>query len=83
MRRKLTGRQTPILQVNDLVADTAILLQRVGVIEIDEMALDKAVHSVINADKLVSHAAILYMNRRQNGLITFEQLMASLVKEAA
>lgn len=83
MKRKLTGRQTPILQVNDLVADTAILLQRVGVIEIDEMALDKAVHSVIKADDLVGHAATLYMNRRQNGLITFEQLMASLVKEAA
>lgn len=83
MKRKLTGRQTPLLQVNDLVADTAILLQRVGVIEIDEMALDKAVHNTINADYLVTHAATLYMNRGQQGLITFEQLMASLNKEAA
>ena len=83
MKRKLTGRQTPLLQPNDLVSDTAILLQRVGVVQIDEMALDKAVHSTINADYLVIHAATLYMNRRQQGLITFEQLMASLVKEAA
>ena len=83
MKRKLTGRQTPLLQPNDLVSDTAILLQRVGVVQIDEMALDKAIHDVIDAQALVSHAAILYMNRRQNGLITFEQLMLSLVKEAA
>ena len=83
MKRKLTGRATPIQQPNDLLSDTAILLQRVGVIEIDEVALDKAVHNTINADYLVTHAATLYMNRRQQGLITFEQLMASLVKEAA
>ena len=83
MKRKLTGRQTPILQVNDLVADTAILLQRVGVIDICEMALDNAIHAVIDAQALITHAATLYMNRKQNGLITFEQLMLSLVKEAA
>jgi len=83
MKRKLTGRQTPVLQVNDLVADTAILLQRVGVIDICEQALDNAIHAVIEAQDLVTHAAILYMNRKQNGLITFEQLMASLIKEAA
>lgn len=83
MKRKLTGRAAPIQQPNDLVSDTAILLQRVGVIEIDEAALDKAVHSTIKADYLVIHAATLYMNRKQQGLITFEQLMAGFVKEAA
>lgn len=83
MKRKLTGRQTPLLKANDLVTDTAILLQRVGVIQIDEMALSDAVHSKINVGDLVNHAAELYMNRKQSGLITFEQLMASLKSEAA
>ena len=78
MKRKLTGRQTPILQVNDLVADTAILLQRVGVIDICEQALDNAIHAVIDAQALVTHAAQMYVNRRSQGLITFEQLMQSL-----
>lgn len=82
MKRKLTGRQTSIQQPNDLLSDTAILLQRVGVIEIDEMALDKAVHN-INADCLVVHAATLYMNRKQQGLITFGQLLATLQEVAA
>lgn len=83
MKRKLTGRATPIQQSNDLLSDTAILLQRVGVTDICEQALNNAVHVVIDAQALVTHAATLYMNRRQQGLITFEQLMASLVKEAA
>lgn len=83
MRRKLTGRATPIQQSNDLLSDTAILLQRVGVIEIDEMALDKAVHNTINADYLVTHAATLYMNRRQQGLITLENLLGTLQEVAA
>ena len=83
MKRKLTGRATPIQQSNDLLSDTAILLQRVGVTDICEQALDNAVHAVIDAQALVTHAATLYMNRRQQGLIAFEQLMASLAEEAA
>lgn len=82
MRRKLTNRTSPIQQPNDLLSDTAILLQRVGVVEIDEMALDKAVHNM-KADYLVIHAATLYMNRKQQGLITFGQLLATLEREAA
>ena len=76
--KKLKNRQTAITQPVDLIIDTAILLQRVGVIDICEKALDNAIHAVIDAQALVTHAAQMYVNRRSQGLITFEQLMQSL-----
>ncbi len=83
MKKRITNRQTPLSFTVDLVTDTARLLQRVGVVQIDEMALDKAIHGLVEAQYLVTHAAELFMNRKQQGLITLEQLLGTLRSEAA
>ena len=68
---------------SDIVSDTAILLQRVGVTNINEISLLNAVHTTIDAQNLVNHAAELFLSRKQQGLITFDQLIGSLNKAAA
>lgn len=68
---------------SDIVRDTAILLQRVGVINIGEAELLNAIHATIDAQSLVNHAADLFLVRKQQGLITFNDLMRALVREAA
>jgi len=75
-------RQT-IKQTSDIVHDTAILLHQVGVIEIDERALEIAVHEIINAQDLINHAAGLFFNRNRQGLITLNQLLATVQQVAA
>jgi len=70
-------RQT-IKQTSDIVHDTAILLHQVGVIEIDERALEIAVHEIINAQDLLNHAAGLFFNRNRQGLINFNQLLSTI-----
>lgn len=75
-------RQT-IKQSTDIVHDAAILLHQVGVIEIDERALEIAVHEIINAQDLVNHAAGLFFNRNRQGLITLNQLLATVQQAAA
>ena len=67
----------------DIVIDTAILLQRVGVIDIGYEELSCALHKVINVQDMVNHAANLFNNRGQQGLITFEQLLGTLQVVAA
>lgn len=67
----------------DIVIDTAALLQRAGVIDVDYMVLDNAIHKIIDAQDLVNHAATLFNNRKKQGLITLEQLLVALEKEAA
>jgi len=81
MKKRITSRQTPLSFTVDLVTDTARLLQRVGVVQIDEAALDKAIHGFIEAQSLVTHAAELFINRNQQGLITLEQLLGTLKHE--
>jgi H2-forming N5,N10-methylenetetrahydromethanopterin dehydrogenase-like enzyme len=68
---------------SDIVRDTAILLQRVGVVNIGEAELLNTIHTTIDAQSLVNHAADLFLSRKQQGLITFNELMRSLVQEAA
>jgi hypothetical protein len=63
---------------DNLVIDTAKLLQFSGVCQICESALDVAIHSIIKAQELVDFAAELFIRRRKQGLITFEQLMSEL-----
>lgn len=75
-------RQT-IKQSDDIVHDAAILLQQVGVTDIDERALDVAIHQKINVQDLINHAAGLFFNRNRQGLITFKQLLATLEQVAA
>ncbi len=70
-------RQT-IKQSTDIVHDASILLHQVGVIEIDERALEIAVHEIINAQDLINHAAGLFFNRNRQGLITLNQLLATV-----
>ena len=70
-------RQT-IKQSTDIVHDAAILLHQVGVIEIDERALEIAVHEIINAQDLINHAAGLFFNRNRQGLITLNRLLSTL-----
>ena len=62
----------------NLVFDAAKLLQYVGVCQICESALDAAIHSTIKAQDLVNFAAELFIHRKKQGLITFEQLMSEL-----
>lgn len=68
---------------SDVVIDTAVLLQRVGVIEVDYMVLDNAIHKIIDAQDLVNHAATLFNNRKKQGLITLENLLGTLQEVAA
>lgn len=72
-----------INETSDIVKDAAILLQQVGVIEIDEHALDVAIHQTINVQDLINHAAGLFLNRRKQGLITLNQLLATVTEDAA
>lgn len=62
----------------DISSDVAILLAQVGVHEIDERALDVAIHQTIKAQDLLNHAAGLFFNRNRQGLITFNQLLATI-----
>jgi len=62
----------------DITSDVAILLAQVGIHEIDERALDIAIHQTIKAQDLLNHAAGLFFNRNRQGLITFNQLLATL-----
>lgn len=79
MKAKQQKPMTPILEkCVDISSDVAILLQQVGVHEIDEHALDVAIHQTIKAQDLLNHAAGLFINRRKQGLITFNQLLATL-----
>lgn len=86
MKKRIASRQTPLSFTVDLVTDTARLLQRVGVVQIDESTLDDAVHGVIKgervlylcAEKIVTKAAELFVNRNQQGFITLEQLLGTL-----
>ena len=81
MRTKNT-RQT-ITAPDNIVTDTAILLQRVGVVKICEASLLNTIHENIDAQALVTHAAKLFVNRGQQGLITFESLLNTLAEQAA
>ena len=72
-----------VKQSTDIVHDAAILLHQVGVIEIDERALEIAVHEIINAQDLINHAAGLFFNRNRQGLITLNQLLATVQQVAA
>lgn len=81
MRTK-NARQT-IEKPSDIVSDTAILLQRVGVVKICEKSLLNAIHGIIDAQALVTYAAKLFVNRGQQGLITFESLLGMLAEQAA
>lgn len=67
MRTKNT-RQT-ITAPDNIVTDAAILLQRVGVVKICEASLLNTIHENIDAQALVTHAAKLFVNRGQQGLI--------------
>jgi hypothetical protein len=80
--KKPVMRQS-IKQSTDIVHDAAILLQQVGVIEIDERALDIAIHQSINVQDLINHAAGLFFNRNRQGLITLNQLLATVQQVAA
>jgi hypothetical protein len=64
------------------VTDTALILQRVGVVCDDYFKLSDAVHN-FDADWLVGHAADLFFKRKQQGLITLEQLLGTLDTVAA
>jgi hypothetical protein len=81
MRTK-SPRQT-IEKPSDIVSDTAILLQRVGVVKICEKSLLNTIHGTIDAQALVTHAANLFVNRGQQGLITFESLLGTLTEQVA
>ena len=81
MRTKNT-RQT-ITAPDNIVTDAAILLQRVGVVKICEQSLLNTIHEKIDAQALVTHAAKLFVNRGQQGLITFESLLNTLAEQAA
>lgn len=78
MKKYIKNRPTVLSFTMDLVSDTARLLQRVGVVQIDEKALDNAIHGEFDAQSLVTHAAELFVNRNQQGLITLEQLFGTL-----
>lgn len=71
-----------IESASDVVTDTALILQRVGVVCNDYQELDNAVHSFGDIQKLINHAADLFFNRKQQGLITLGQLLGTL-QEAA
>jgi hypothetical protein len=66
-----------IESASDIVTDTALILQRVGVVCNDYFELSNAVHN-FNADWLIERAAELFFNRKQQGLITLEQLLGAL-----
>jgi hypothetical protein len=51
--------------------------------EIDARALDVAIHQTIKAQDLLNHAAGLFFNRNRQGLITFNQLLATVQQAAA
>ena len=70
-------------ETSDIVKDAAILLQQVGVTEINEHALDVAIHQTINVQDLINHAAGLFLNRKRQGLITLNQLLATVTEIAA
>lgn len=79
MKAKQQRSMTPILeQCIDISSDVSILLQQVGVHEIDERALDVAIHQTIKAQDLINHAACLFFNRNRQGLITFNQLLSTI-----
>jgi len=71
-----------IESASDLVTDTALILQRVGVVCDDHEEVSKAVHSV-DAQQLINYAAELFYKRKQQGLITLKQLLATLEQVAA
>jgi hypothetical protein len=58
----------------DLVNDTAVLLNRVGVCNIDYFELSDVVHR-IKASSLIEIASELFLARKQQGLISFAKLM--------
>ena len=67
---------------SDIVIDTALILQRVGVICRNYQELSDAIHN-LNAQNLIDHAAELFFKRKQNGLITLAQLLGTLEQAAA
>lgn len=84
MKAKQQKPMTPILeQCMDISSDVAILLAQVGVHEIDARALDIAIHQTIKAQDLLNHAAGLFLNRNRQGLITLNQLLATVQQAAA
>lgn len=84
MKKKPQKSMNPILeQCVNISSDVAILLKQVGVHEIDEHALDVAIHQTIKAQDLINHAAGLFFNRNRQGLITLNQLLATLHEQAA
>ena len=79
MKKKPQKPMTPILEkCVDISSDVAVLLAQVGVHEIEARALDVAIHQTIKAQDLLNHAAGLFFNRNRQGLITFNQLLATL-----
>lgn len=66
-----------IESASDIVTDTALILQRVGVVCDDHEEVSKAVHSM-DAQELINYAAELFFNRKQQGLITLGQLLGTL-----
>ena len=84
MKAKQQKPMTPILErCMDISSDVAILLTQVGVHEIDERALDVAIHQTIKAQDLLNHAAGLFFNRNRQGLITLNQLLATVQQAEA
>lgn len=71
-----------IESASDLVTDSALILRRVGVVCDDYLELSDAVHN-FNADWLIGHASDLFFKRKQQGLITLKQLLATLEQVAA
>lgn len=62
---------------SDIVTDTALILQRVGVVCGDYFELSNAVHD-INAQYLIDFASDLFFKRKQTGLITLSQLLGAI-----
>lgn len=80
---RIKNSRQAITAPDNIVTDTAILLQRVGVVKICEKSLLNTIHENIDAQALVTHAAKLFVNRGQQGLITFESLLGTLTEQAA